>query len=94
MSTTTIRLSDDLKKRIAKAAVDAGTSSHAFIIEAIQEGVEAAEQRSSFYATAETRFDGIADTGKAIPWRDMRNYLLDLASGKKTPRPKPKKISR
>ncbi len=42
MSTTTIRIPEDLKKRISQAAENAGTSSHAFILEAIEESVEAA----------------------------------------------------
>ena len=35
MTTTTIRLPDELKARIAKAAKQAGTTSHNFILEAI-----------------------------------------------------------
>src|SRR3546814_20149299 len=37
MSTTTIRLPDELKARIAEAAKRAGTTSHNFILEAIAE---------------------------------------------------------
>ena len=35
MSTTTIRLEDDLKERIAQAAERTGRSAHAFIVDAI-----------------------------------------------------------
>ena len=94
MSTTTIRLSEDLKKRIAQVADNAGTSSHAFILEVIEAGVEAAERRSEFYDTAERRYAGVGESGKTIPWSDMRNYLLDRVNGKKAPRPRPKKLAR
>lgn len=94
MSTTTIRLPEDLKKRIAQAAESAGTSSHAFIIEAIEESVEAAERRREFYEIAERRYAEVAESGKAISWSDMRTYLLDRVVGKKPPRPKPKKLAR
>lgn len=94
MSTTTIRLSEDLKKRIAQVAEDAGTSSHAFILEAIEAGVECAERRSEFYDIAERRYAGVAESGKTIPWSDMRSYLLDRVNGKKAARPRPKKLAR
>ena len=40
MPTTTIRLSDELKARVASAAERAGTSPHNFILEAIAEKAE------------------------------------------------------
>src|SRR3546814_4125412 len=42
MSTTTIRLPDELKARIAEAAKRAGTTSHNFILEAIAEKADLA----------------------------------------------------
>ena len=94
MSTTTIRLPEDLKKRIAQAAANAGTSSHAFILGAIEDSVIAAERRNEFFETAERRFADIAETGKTISWSAMRAYLLERVSGKKPPRPRPKKLAR
>jgi len=94
MSTTTIRLTEDLKERIAQAAEDAGISSHAFILEAIEVGVESAERRNDFYGTAERRYAGIAEAGKTIPWSEMRSFLLDRVDGKKASRPRPKKLFR
>jgi predicted transcriptional regulator len=40
MSTTTIRIEEDLKARIAAAAHVAGKTSHAFILDAIAQTVE------------------------------------------------------
>ena len=94
MSTTTIRLSEDLKKRIAQVAERTGTSAHAFVLGAIEAGVESAERRSEFYETAERRYAGVAESGKAIPWSEMRSYLLNRVNGKTAPRPKPKKLAR
>jgi predicted transcriptional regulator len=42
MTTTTIRLEDDLKARVAAAAEKAGKTAHAFILEAISQTVEQA----------------------------------------------------
>ena len=43
MSTTTIRLPQDLKERITRAAERAGTTVHSFILEAIAEQAEQEE---------------------------------------------------
>lgn len=94
MPTTTIRLPEELKKRIARAAETGGISSHAFVLEAIEESVDAAERRNEFYELAERRYTGIAESGKTVPWSEMRSYLLDRASGKNTFRPRPKKLAR
>lgn len=94
MPTTTIRLPENLKERVAQAAENAGISSHAFILEAIKESVEATERRSEFYGTADRRYATIAETGKTIPWSEMRTYLLNRASGQKASRPRPKKLAR
>ena len=92
MSTTTIRIPEDLKQRISQAAENAGTSSHAFILEAIEESVEAAERRGEFYETAEHRYAAIAETGKTIPWSQMRTYLSDRIKGKKASLPRPREL--
>jgi len=43
MTTTTIRIEDDLKARVAAAAERAGKTAHAFILDAIAQTVEQAE---------------------------------------------------
>ena len=54
MSTTTIRLPDDLKERVAIAAERAGMTSHALILDAIAERVEAQERSGAFHETGTT----------------------------------------
>src|SRR3546814_17141881 len=75
MSTTTIRLPDELKARIAEAAKRAGTTSHNFILEAIAAKADLAERRADFDAVAEQRYARICDTGKTMPRRDMRDAM-------------------
>ncbi len=94
MSTTTIRLPDDLKARIAAAAKHAGTTAHGFILEAIAEKTEQAERRADFDAVAETRYARIVATGKTIPWQEMRGYLEARMAGKTTKRPVARKLAR
>ena len=94
MSTTTIRLPDDLKARIAAAAKQAGTTAHAFILEAIAEKAEQAERRADFDAVAERRYADIVATGKTISWQEMRGYLEARVAGKATKRPVARKLAR
>lgn len=83
MSTTTIRLPEDLKARVAAAAQRAGTTAHSFIIEAIAEKAEQDERRADFHDVAERRYAAIVASGKTIAWNDMRRYLEDWLAGKK-----------
>lgn len=66
MSTTTIRLPEDLKARVAKAAKRAGTTSHAFILAAIAEKAEQDERHADFDQLAENRYARIAASGETI----------------------------
>ena len=94
MSTTTIRLPQDLKARVAAAAKRAGTTAHGFILEAIAEKTDSEERRSDFHDVAEKRYSGIAASGKTIPWSEMRTYLENRIAGKKARRPVAKKLAR
>ena len=94
MSTTTIRLSEELKARVAAAAERAGKSTHSFILEAITERTEEEERRGDFDELAEKRFSEIAATGKTIAWSEMRNYLEGRLAGKAVRRPSARKLGR
>jgi predicted transcriptional regulator len=94
MSTTTIRLPEDLKARITAAAKRAGTSTHGFILEAIAEKAEQEERRADFDEVAEERYSRIVASGKTIPWQEMRGYLEERLAGKKAKRPAARKLAR
>lgn len=93
-TTTTIRLPDALKARIAKAAEAAGTTAHGFILEAIAEKTEQAERRADFHALADQRWAGFLETGESIPWEEMRRYLMGRIHGKAGPRPVARKLAK
>ena len=94
MSTTTIRLPQDLKARVVAAAKRAGTTAHKFILEAIAEKADEEERRSDFHDVAEKRYSRITASGKTIPWSEMRTYLEDRIAGKKARRPVAKRLAR
>jgi predicted transcriptional regulator len=81
MSTTTIRLPDELTARIASAAQRAGVTPYNFILQALNGEVEQEERRTELDAMAENRYARILATGQTIPWQEMRSYLLQRATG-------------
>lgn len=94
MSTTTIRLPEDLKARVAQAAEAAGTTSHAFILEAIAEKAELAEQRAAFHALADQRYAQFLESGESIPWEEARTWLKERLAGERANRPLARKQAR
>ncbi|WP_149194069.1 CopG family ribbon-helix-helix protein [Luteimonas suaedae] len=94
MSTTTIRLPEDLKARIARAAKEAGTTSHNFILEAIAEKAELAEQRAGFHDEAERRYARIVETGETIDWDEYRAYMMGRVRGESVKRPVARKLAK
>lgn len=94
MSTTTIRLPDELKARVAEAAKQAGTTSHNFILEAIAEKADLAAQRAAFHALADQRYAEFLESGKSIPWDEARVYLKGRIAGKAVKRPVARKLGR
>lgn len=94
MTTTTIRLPEELKARINAAAKRSGTTAHALILEAIAEKAANEERRADFDAQAEARYANIVATGKTIPWTEMRAYLEERVAGKTAKRPSARKLAR
>jgi predicted transcriptional regulator len=94
MATTTIRIPDELKARIAAAAGRAGTTTHAFMLEAIAEKADLAERHADFHDVAGKRYADLLATGKVIPWKDMRDYLEGRIAGKAVARPAARKPAR
>ena len=94
MSTTTIRLPEDLKARVAAAAERAGTTSHSFILDAIAEKADQAERHGDFNDVAEKRYAHIIASGKTISWSEMRGYLEGRLARKAVTRPAARKLAR
>jgi len=92
MSTTTIRLTDELKARIAAAAERGGTTPHNFILQAIAEKTAQEELRNDFNEVAEQRYANIVASGETIAWSDMRAYLEARRDGQAAARPGARKL--
>jgi predicted transcriptional regulator len=90
MPTTTIRIEDAFKTRIAAAAARAGKSSHAFILDALSDTVERSELDEELHRVADERWAALQRTGESVPWDDAKAYLQARAKGEKLHRPQPR----
>jgi predicted transcriptional regulator len=94
MSTTTIRIEDDLKARVAAAAQRAGKTSHAFILDAIANTVEQAELDDEFHRVADERWTKLMATGETVSWDKAKAYLEARARGESPRKPSAAPIKR
>lgn len=76
-----------MAKRIAKLAAARDTNAHAFMLEAIEEKLEAEEAEAAFRAEAERRLAAMKASGKGIPADEVFAYLEARAAGRKAKRP-------
>ena len=91
MSTTTLRIDDALKRRIAKAARRAKKSPHNFMLEALAQVVTHDELREEFERDAEAGLKQVLSTGKVLDWDETVQWALARVAGKKAARPKARK---
>jgi predicted transcriptional regulator len=87
MTTTTIRIDDNLKGRVAAAAERAGKTSHAFILDAITQTVEQVELDEAFHRVADERWAKVLSTGRTVAWDDAKTWLEARSRGEHPRRP-------
>jgi predicted transcriptional regulator len=75
MSTTSLKLPDDLKQRAASAAQELGISTHAFMVDPIRQAADAFEQRSEFVAQALAARAEMLENGLGHDADEVRAYL-------------------
>lgn len=88
MSTTSLKLTDELKQRAAAAARQQGVSPHAFMVGAIERAAIAAELRNSFVNDAQLARAQMLTTGKGYDAAAVHAYLKARIAGKKAAKPK------
>lgn len=90
MTTTSLKLPDELKARAASAAKTRGITTHAFMLEAIREATTATEQRAAFVAAAQAARDDMLHSGRGYAADEVHQYLHARASGAPARKPKAK----
>ena len=94
MTTTTIRIEEELKARVAAAAQLSGKTAHAFVLEAIAQKVEQVETDAEFNRLADQRWSKLLATGQTIPWADARSDLEARSRGEDALKPLARELSR
>ncbi|MFA7399392.1 MAG: hypothetical protein WCZ98_02810 [Sideroxydans sp.] len=87
-STTTLKISDELKQRIATVAQAAGKAPHAFMVEALEAQASLAEMRQSFLDDALASAAEVDAGGALYAMEDVQTYILKRTSGKAAKRPR------
>jgi predicted transcriptional regulator len=93
-TTTTIRIDDELKTRVAAAAERTGKTAHAFILDAIAQTVDQVEQDDEFHRLADQRWASVLAKGKTVPWDEAKAYLAARTRGERPSKPAARKLAR
>lgn len=93
-STTTLKLPDPLKARIAPLAAKSGKTPHAWMIDALEAQAALAEMREAFILEAEASAAEIDAGGPLYAAEDVHAYIVARAAGKMASRPKPVRRAR
>jgi predicted transcriptional regulator len=89
MSTTTsLKLPDALKARVAALAEHAGKSAHAYMLDAIERETGLAERRLAFVGDALAAERDMERSGLAYDAHDLHAYWRARLAGKQASKPK------
>jgi predicted transcriptional regulator len=88
-ASTTLKLPERLKRRIAPLARSAGKTPHAWMVEALEAHTALAEKRRIFVADALAAEKEAERSGRAYAAGEVHPYLRARVAGRKAKRPKP-----
>jgi predicted transcriptional regulator len=89
---TTLKLPEELKARVAKVAAAAGQSPHAFMLEAIEQQTQLAERRKAFVGAALVAEEEVAQYGLVHDGDEVLSYLQACLEGRRVSRPRKRKL--
>ncbi len=88
-----LRIPEEIKRRVEKLAQARDTTAHAFMVGAIEERLLAEETRAEYHVEATARLSRMKKNGKGIPADEVFDYLRERVQGKPAARPKARKIT-
>jgi len=92
MPAVTLKLPEDLKKRINDLAAASGKSPHAFMVDALTAQTAREELRRAFVASALEARQQVARYSQVMEAADVHKWLLARARGGKAARPRARKL--
>ena len=87
-ATTTLKLPEALKARIAKLAESAGKTQHAFMVDALEAEAQRSELRRDFVNAALQAEQEVAAYGEVYSMDAVHRYFSDRLAGKSARKPK------
>ena len=93
MPTTTTRLEEAIKARVAAAAEQAGKTAHSCIVDTISRTVEYDEADLAFHRLADERWETLTATGETVSWDEAKTWLEARSRGERVERPASRGIS-
>ncbi len=90
MSTTSLKLPEDVKQLAVTAAKHQGVTPHAFMVDAIRVAAVAAEKRAAFVADAVASRTETLESGEGYAAAEVHAYIQERARGQAVSRPKAK----
>ena len=87
-ATTSLKLPEELKARVAALAARAGKTAHAYMLGAIERETALAEKRQAFVDDALAAEKDMERSGLAYDAHDLQNYWKAKLAGKKPQKPK------
>lgn len=88
-ATTTLKLSEKLKARIARLAKETGRSAHSLMVEALEREVVREERMREFVREALASDAGVEEGAAVYRAEDVHSWLERLAGKHRAARPKP-----
>jgi predicted transcriptional regulator len=90
MAATSLKLPDDLKRRVAELVEGSNRTVHSFMVEAIERAAQREELRKRFGDEAALSERESEQTGKVFDANEAFDYLEAIAKGQKAKRPRAK----
>lgn len=87
MSTTSLKLPEELKLRASTAAEELGISTHAFMVGAIRQAADAVEQRTQLVTQAQAARADMLQSGQGHDANEVRAYLRARLANPSSTRP-------
>ena len=92
-NTTSLKLPDALKTRIAQVAALEGNTAHALMVDTLQEAMEDALARQQLYADGEASYQETLNTNAVFGAADVKAYVLARLQGDKPARPQARPLN-
>jgi len=89
---TTLKLPEKLKSRVAHAAKVAGKTPHAFMVEAIELQTALSERRRGFLGDARAAREEFVQYGLVYDGDEVMSYLKARLEGQRPARPRKRKL--